>query len=133
YRWGMGRRSYFQVAALRAMLGRPSSTLRLFLDAGRLPFPLTEVVELGAADLAAAHHVHLADDRGVHREDPLHADAVGDLADGEGPAGASALHRDHHPLEDLDAVLLPLLDLDVHLHRVADTELRPHALDFTLF
>src|SRR5437867_7058840 len=58
----------------------------------------------------------------MHGEDPLHTDAVRDLAHGEGRPGAAALHGDHHTLEDLDAVLLTFLDFHVHLHRVTHPE-----------
>ena len=61
------------------------------LDPRLLPAQLAEVVELRAADPAAADDLELRDGRRVHRERPLHADAERDLADGERLAQAAVL------------------------------------------
>ena len=58
----------------------------------------------------------------VHREGALDADAVADLADGEGLAEARALAADDGALEDLDALLGALDDPHVDLQRVAGSE-----------
>ena len=52
-------------------------------DAGRLAAQAAEVIELGAAHLAAAHDLDLLHHRRIDREDALDALAVGDLAHGE--------------------------------------------------
>ena len=94
------------------------------LDPRLLPAQLTEVVELGATDLAAAHDLELGDRRRVHRERPLDADAERDLADRERLAQAPVLAADHHALEHLNPLATPLHHPDVHLHGVAWAELR---------
>src|ERR671920_305085 len=91
-------------------------------DLGRLAAQVAEVVELRAAHVAARHDLDLLEDRGVDREGALHADAEGDLADGEGATDAGALNADHHALEDLDAGAVALDHLDVDLDRVAGPE-----------
>src|SRR3954462_12813461 len=56
----------------------------LLLDLGLLPAEITQVVELGPADIAATVDLDLLDDRGVDGERALHADAAAHLADREG-------------------------------------------------
>src|SRR5690606_34286358 len=51
-------------------------------NTSRLTATITQVVELGAANLAAADDFNGLHQRGVDREHALHAFAVGDLADG---------------------------------------------------
>src|SRR5580658_404463 len=53
------------------------------LDARRLPAQVPEVVQLGPAHLAAGDRLDLVNGRAVHREGPLDAHAVADLAYGE--------------------------------------------------
>src|SRR5215475_12850447 len=106
----------------RGLLGRRG--FAPLADPGGLAAQVAEVVQLGATDPAAGHDLDLVDGRGVHREGPLHADAVADLADGEGLACPAALAADHHALENLDPGPVALLDPDVHLQRVARPEAR---------
>src|SRR3954469_23790446 len=80
-----------------------SARLALLLDLGGLAAQLAEVVQLRPADVAAGDDLDPLDDRGVHREGALHADAEADLADGESLADAAALTADDDALEDLDA------------------------------
>src|SRR3954453_14191874 len=112
---------------LRPQVWRADASARdrlpLLLDLGGLAAQFAEVVQLGPADVTAGDDLDLLDDRGVHREGPLDADAEADLAHGEGLAGAAALAADHDALEDLDARAGALDDADVHLDGVAGTEL----------
>ena len=55
----------------------------------------------------------------VHREGALDADAVGELAHGEGLVDPAVLAADDHALEHLDALLVALDHADVDLQRVA--------------
>src|SRR4051794_22272183 len=96
--------------------------LPLLLDLGGLAAQLAEVVQLRPADVTAGDDLDLLDDRGVHREGPLDADAEAHLAHGEGLPGATALPADHDALEDLDAGAVALDHADVHLDGVAGTE-----------
>src|SRR5690606_35168712 len=100
---------------------RPEALRRapLFLHARGLAAQLAQVVELGAADLGAPHHLDLVDHRRVQREDPLDSLAERDLAHGERGARAATTDADHDTLEHLDALLLALPHLDVHAHGIA--------------
>src|SRR5215213_7634146 len=112
--------------ALGLAAAAPGGVARVeFLDACGLAAQVAQVVELGAADAAAAYHLDLADDGAVNGEDALDADAEAGLAHGEGLADAVALARDADALERLEALLrLRLLDAHVHAHRVARREVR---------
>ena len=93
------------------------------LDAGRLPDPIAQVVELGATDVTATHGLDLGDDRGMNGENPLDADPETQLADREGgscPAPLRAMTRPSkiwtalsaaldHPNVDFDGVARPKL------------------------
>ena len=70
-----------------------------------------------------AHAHDLRDLRRVQGEDPLHPDAVADLAHRECLAKPVPLHRDDDALEHLHPLGLPFDDLEVNLDRVADAEL----------
>src|SRR5690606_27040644 len=83
---------------------------------------LAQVVEARATHVAAALDLDLLDDRRVHREDALDADAVGDLAHREALRGAPAAAADDHALEYLDALLVALLHPHVDAHGVAGAE-----------
>src|SRR5690242_12476322 len=52
-------------------------------NTGGLAAAAAQVIQLGAADVAAADHRDLSDRRGIQWEDALHALAVADLAHGE--------------------------------------------------
>jgi hypothetical protein len=68
---------------------------------------VAEEIEFRAADLHLLDHLDLGDGRHAQREDPLHADAAGDLADGDGGAVlVLALLGDEGAFEDLDALTL---------------------------
>ena len=94
------------------------------LDPRLLPAEVAQVVELRAADPAPLNELELGDRRRVQRERPLHADAEGDLPNGEGLADAAAGTRDHDALEHLDALTVPLDHADVHLDGVTGAEIR---------
>src|SRR5262245_7285170 len=64
------------------------------LDARRLAALATEVVELGAAHLALAPHLHAGDQRRMVGEDALDALARHHAPHGERAARAAALDRD---------------------------------------
>src|SRR5437868_4413673 len=91
-------------------------------DAGGFTGAAAQVIKLGAADVAAAHHLDMVDDRRIEREDALDALAETDLAHRE--AGADALVRagDAHPLEILHASAVAFDHLDADAQRVARAE-----------
>src|SRR5947209_9548823 len=96
----------------------------LLLDLRLLAAQLAQVVELRPAYVAAGDQLDVVNDRRVHRERPLDADAEAHLARGEGLTHAAALAPDDHTLEDLDALAVALDHPHMHLHRVARAEIR---------
>src|SRR4029078_1288187 len=96
----------------------------LLLDLGLLATQLAQVVQLRAAHVTTGDDVDVIDVGRMHREGPLDADAVAFLAHGEGLADATALAAKDDTLEDLDALLGALDDLDVHIDGVAGAEVR---------
>jgi hypothetical protein len=99
-----------------------SAAALLALDAGGLALQLAQVVEARAPHVALRDHLDLLDARRVQREDALDADAVGDLADGERRARATAVLTDHDALEDLDALLVAFLDQTCEHERCPPSE-----------
>src|SRR6185503_3718784 len=114
--------------SLRSLLGRRSAGLRhrharlLLADARRLAGEVAKVVELRAANAAAANHRHFGQHGAVHREDALHPNAVRDLPHRERLAHAGAATRDAHALERLNALLFAFLHAHVHAKGVTRTE-----------
>src|SRR5215469_2997588 len=92
-------------------------------DAGRFAAPAAQIVELGPADLAAAHDLDRVDHRRVERKDALDALAVRDLAHREVLVEAAAGAADADALIGLHARPLALDHLDVDDHRVAGREI----------
>src|SRR5262245_27598401 len=88
-------------------------------DARRLAAAPAQVIELGAADLAAAHDLDRIDHRRVEREHPLHPLAIGDFPHREILVEAGAGAADADPLIGLNAGTLAFHHLDVHEHRIA--------------
>src|SRR5579875_3077093 len=82
-----------------ALAGLIARALLALGDAGRLPAAVAQVVELGAADGAAALHFDRLDVGADGREHPLHALAEADLSDREGLHHAFAGAGDAHALE----------------------------------
>ena len=66
---------------------------------------MSDEAEHLARGLEALHELDSCRSWGANREDALHADAFGDLADRHGLAGAGAAYVDHEAFEDLDTLL----------------------------
>src|SRR5690606_35722804 len=101
------------------------------LDLRLLTAALTQVVELGAAHVAPAHHLDLVQRGAVDRVGPLDPHPEADLADGERLPRTGPLAPDHDAVEDLDPGAVALDDPCVHLERVTGPEVRdvgPHRL-----
>ena len=103
--------------------GKPLRETMFFLDLGSLAVAVAHVVQLGTANVTLGQNFDLVDDRRVNREGTLHADAEGNLADGERLADAVALAAHHEALEDLDTGVLAFDDVDVNLDGVTGAEL----------
>src|SRR4051794_36713535 len=117
-----------------SLLGRPTPKQRLFrhrfvatavilalADAGRLAAQATQVIELGAPDLAAPHHLDRIDHRRIQRKDALDAFAIRNLAHREILVEAAAGTADAHALIGLHARALALDHLDVDDDGIART------------
>ena len=87
-----------------------------------LAHALAQVVELGAANIAARGDLHALDLGRMQGKRALHAHAEGLLAHGEGLARAVALALDHDALEHLHAAARALDDLEVDLDPVSRRE-----------
>src|SRR5271168_1811777 len=116
--------------------GRRRGLLRLLgaffaLDARGLATQLAQVVELGAADFAAAHDFNLRNHGRMDGKDALDADAEAHPAHGERGRKQLAAPGNHDAFEGLDALFFLFLALfdfgfaqaDVDAHRVARSEL----------
>src|SRR5487761_446541 len=104
----------------------------LLFDPRRLARQVAQVIELGAADVAAALDGDVADRGAVGLEHALHALAVRYLADREGGVEAAVAACDHHALKGLDALAVAFDDLHLHDHGVARLEIR-HLAGHALF
>src|ERR1700682_5739519 len=99
--------------------------IRLLLDdAGRLAAQIAQVIQLGAAHLAAAHHGDRIDHRRHHREYAFHALAVGNLAHRETLIESAAGAADADAFIGLHAPAVAFDHLDVDDHGVAGSEFR---------
>src|SRR5450432_287047 len=93
-----------------------------FLDPCSLAGGGAQIVELRATHASTPNDVHVAEHGAVDREDALDADAVGDLANGEGLAHAAAALGDAHAFERLQPLLFAFLDAHVHAQCVTRAE-----------
>src|SRR5690606_6045217 len=96
-----------------ALGGVPGGSGQVLADAGGLAFQTTQVIELGATDLATTLDLDRFDGRAVALEHALDAGAVRDLAHGEGGVQAAVALGDDHALVGLDALAVAFLHLDV--------------------
>src|SRR5262249_18473742 len=99
------------------------STLDLFFDAGGLARQIAQVVQLGAAHVAAALHLDVLDRGTVQLEHAFHALAVTDLAHGDRGVEAAVAARDDHAFIGLGTLAVAFLHLHVHHDGVAGAEL----------
>ena len=109
-----------QQARLDRLLGADVAALA---HARALADAIAQVVELGAAHVAARGDLDALDLRRVHREHALDADAERLLAHGERLAHAMSLTLDDDPLEHLHAAARALDHLKVDLDPIAGREL----------
>ena len=101
----------------------------LLLDLRGLAGEIAQIVQLCTADLAAAQYGDLVQTRGMQRESTLHADSVGNTAEGEGLTDAAVTARDADALEGLQTLALAFHDLHHHTEGVADAEVRDVGLE----
>src|SRR5690606_20652397 len=113
----------------------PPSPAPPFLHPRGLTGPFPQVVEAGPPHVAPPHHLDLVNARRVQGEGPLHPDALGHLADGEGLAEPAAVAAQDDAFKHLDALPVGLHHFDVDPHRIPGAKIRhivPHLLLFQL-
>ena len=120
----MGDPALFITRDAERLLADGGAVILLLDDAGRLAAQVAQVIELRAADLAAAHDLDRVRSSANDREDALHALAVGNLADGEALVQAAAGAGDADALIGLDAGTVAFADLHVDDDGVARLEFR---------
>src|ERR1700719_3204426 len=121
----------YSLSLRQARFPPPARASDLFLDPRGLAGQIAQVVELGAAHVAAALDGDLADGRAVGLEHALDALAVRDLAHRERGVESAVAARDHDPLVRLHTLTVAFHHLDLHHHGVAGLEVRDlagHAL-----
>src|SRR5690606_16545770 len=96
--------------------------------ARRLTGEVAQVVEARLVNATAREHLDAIDVRRVVGEDPLDADAVRNLADGERRARALRHATDADAFERLQTGLFAFANLRPHLDRITRTELRERSL-----
>src|SRR5882724_6508842 len=108
----------------RGLLADSRRPLGLLDDAGRLAAQVAQVIQLGAAHLAAAHHLDRVDHRRHHREYAFDAFTVGDLAHRKTLVEPAAGTADADAFIGLHARAVAFDHLDVDDHGVAGSEFR---------
>lgn len=86
----------------------------LFLYAGALAGTFALIIQLGAAYTARFVQYDRFNVRGEEGEQPFHAYAIGNLADGKSGRSALALAFDHVSAEGLDPFLVSFDDLIIY-------------------
>src|SRR5437764_5496958 len=115
-----GCRALLRCLRLRDLAG---AAVLLLGNARLLAAQAAQVIELGAAHLAAAHDLDRVDHRRIQWEHALDALAIGNLAHREALVDAAARARDTQPFVGLHAGALAFAHLDVHDHGVARREI----------
>src|SRR5690606_21010407 len=112
---------------------RRTSASELLCDSRGLARQVAQVIELGAAHVAATLHLDPRDRRAVGLEHALHTLAMADLAHGERGVEAAIADRDHHTLVGLHALAVAFDHLHLHDYGVPRTECRDLAGHAALF
>ena len=110
------------VTFTKSMEGLLRGLLFDFLDPSGLAGELAHIVDASPTDTSMADDFDAGDRWRVNREDPLDADAIGDLADGSRLADPVATTLDDNAFVDLDPLLLVFDDPDVDPNGVAARE-----------
>ena len=92
-------------------------------DLGRLSGALTQIINLALTHPADGGDFELADPRAVHGKDPLYADPVRGLANGEGLSVATATATQTNPFKHLNTLFLTLFDQEVNLERITRSKM----------
>lgn len=89
--------------------------VELLLQAGTLARALSQEVQAGTADFAAAFHHNLVDARAAQQEGAFHTNAIaGHTADGETGVVAVVMHVQNNALELLNTFAVAFFDFHMH-------------------
>src|SRR3954452_13938781 len=94
----------------------------LFGDTGGLAAAVREVIEVGAAHIAAAQEFDRTNTWAIEWKNTLHSFAIADFADREAGIHARILARDANALEGLHAFALAFLHLHIDSYGIARRE-----------
>src|SRR5690606_33531379 len=97
---------------------------QLFLDTRCLTTELTQVVQLGLANIAATLQLDRFDLAAKRLEGTLHTNAVGYLTDSERRVQTAVATTDDHALERLQTLTLTFNNLHLNYDRIAGAEFR---------
>jgi hypothetical protein len=94
-----------------------------FLNAGRAAHPVSKIVELGSADLAASHNLNSLNQGRVQLEAALDANSVRNPPDGIRFVNARTAAFDDNSFKYLNTLTLAFSDFHVNLDGVTRLEL----------
>ena len=94
--------------------------------------PVTQVVKLRPADLAAGRDLNLRDPGGMQLEHSFHSFSVGNLPYGKGGIDRTPTPSNDYACKNLDPFLASFTDESVDLDGVSDIEIRDFLLELLL-
>ena len=117
----------FQCARVRDSLGlffgdQTREIANLAVEARLLARQIAQVVEPSTSDITTRLDIDFGDQRRLHGEDTLDADAARNLSNSEGLPDPSATAAHHQALKDLNSLFVALPNIYMDSHRVADLE-----------
>ena len=104
-----------------------------FLDLGCLALTITQIVQLGTANLTVTDHFNVINTGGIDRERAFDADPVGHPANRKGLADATVTLGDNSTFESLQPFAVAFYNLHPDADRVADVEGRKIVADLLCF
>ena len=104
-----------------------------FLDLGSLALTITQIVQLGTANLTAADHFDMVHTGRIDRESTFNANAVGHPANRKCFTDTAVALRDNSAFESLQTFTVAFNNLDPYAYGVTDIELRQIAANLFCF
>src|SRR5258706_2509983 len=130
-------------AAAATTIARPRSKAKraadtraasdLLFDARGFAAEVSEVVQLGSANITTSFHLDLRDRRAVGLEHAFHAFTVRDLADRKRGIQAAILLRDDHTLVGLQTLPIAFRHADLDHYRIARGKVGDVLFELLLF
>ena len=104
-----------------------------FLDLGCLALTITQIIQLGAANLTVTDHFYVINTGGIDRERAFNTNPVGHPANSEGLADATVTLGDNSAFESLQTFAVSFHNLYPNADSVADVEGRKIAANLLRF